>query len=558
MTRIVGALTAFVVVTFAAVHAQGILPPRDATSATPTGSARLQGRVVAADNGQALRRVQIAIFSTDGNVRRVVTTDGDGRYEFVDVPAGRYTLSANKAGYVTLQYGQRRPFEPGRPIAVAEGQRLSQLDLSLPRGSVIAGRLTDEFGEPVAGAQVQAQRYSYSPGGERRLTYAGPPAVSDDLGQFRVFGLMPGDYILSASQSAPISVVQAGGPNTDRAEGYLRTFYPGTANVRDAQAISVGLGQEIPISLSLLAMRMARVTGVAMTSKGRPAAGGTVNVQGSPDTDFFSVFGGTVAADGAFTVANVPPGDHSIQVRVPVDGEMEFVSSPITVGDKNIDGLKVTTAPPVLLSGTVEFEGTSPRPAGTLRIVARPANPGQMFAVGYGDPVVNGRVDEQGRFTIKGVLGKILLVAVTPPAWTLKQVVVDDHDVTDAALDVGAGNISGVHVVLSDRLTDLAGRVTSDRGEALKDYVVVAQPDEPKEGMAALRYVRSARPDQDGRFDFKGLPPGRYVVTAIDTLELGREWDPSYQKQLRDGGRDVTLKEGASVTLDLKLSTLPP
>jgi hypothetical protein len=257
-------------------------------------------------------------------------------------------------------------------------------------------------------------------------------------------------------------------------------------------------------------------------------------------------------------VANVPPGDHSIQVRVPVDGEMEFVSSPITVGDKNIDGLKVTTAPPVLLSGTVEFEGTSPRPAGTLRIVARPANPGQMFAVGYGDPVVNGRVDEQGRFTIKGVLGKILLVAVTPPAWTLKQVVVDDHDVTDAALDVGAGNISGVHVVLSDRLTDLAGRVTSDRGEALKDYVVVAQPDEPKEGMAALRYVRSARPDQDGRFDFKGLPPGRYVVTAIDTLELGREWDPSYQKQLRDGGRDVTLKEGASVTLDLKLSTLPP
>jgi hypothetical protein len=237
---------------------------------------------------------------------------------------------------------------------------------------------------------------------------------------------------------------------------------------------------------------------------------------------------------------------------------MEFVSTPITVGDKSMDGLKLTTQPPLLLTGTVEFEGTSPRPAGTLRVVARPANPGQMFAVGYGDPVVNGRVDEQGRFAIKGVLGKILLMAVTPPAWMVKQVVVDDHDVTDVALDAGAGNITGVRVVFTDKLTDVVGRVTTDRGEVLKDYVVVAQPDEPKEGMAALRYVRTGRPDQDGRFDIKGLPPGRYAVTAIDALEIGREWDPNYQKQLRDAGRDVTLKEGASVTLDLKLSTLPP
>ena len=166
-------------------------------------------------------------------------------------------------------------------------------------------------------------------------------------------------------------------------------------------------------------------------------------------------------------------------------------------------------------------------------------------------------MDEQGRFAIKGTLGKIVLVAVTPPAWTLKQVVVNDHDVTDVALDAGAGNITDVRVVLIDKLTDVAGRVTSDRGEPLKDYVVVAQPSEPMEGMAALRYVRTGRPDQDGRFDIKGLPPGRYVVTAIDALEIGREWDPNYQKQLRDAGRAVALKEGESVTLDVKLSNVP-
>ena len=153
---------------------------------------------------------------------------------------------------------------------------------------MIAGRITDEFGEPIAGAQVQAQRYSYSPGGERRLTYAAPPASSDDLGQFRLFGLMPGDYIVSARQQTFINVVQAGGANSDRSEGYLQTFYPGTPNVRDAQTISIGLGQEVPITFSLLAMRMAQVSGVAMTSKGRPAAGGgALSRQGRAGCDFF-------------------------------------------------------------------------------------------------------------------------------------------------------------------------------------------------------------------------------------------------------------------------------
>jgi hypothetical protein len=138
----------------------------------------------------------------------------------------------------------------------------------------------------------------------------------------------------------------------------------------------------------------------------------------------------------------------------------------------------------------------------------------------------------------------------------LKQVTLDGEDITDVPLDMSAGNVSGIRVVMTDKLTDVSGRVTGDRGEPLKDYVVIAQPSEPKEGMAALRYVRTGRPDQDGRFDIKGLPPGRYVVTAIDTLEIGREWDPNFQKALRDAGRDLTLKEAESLTLDLKLSSV--
>lgn len=132
----------------------------------------------------------------------------------------------------------------------------------------------------------------------------------------------------------------------------------------------------------------------------------------------------------------------------------------------------------------------------------------------------------------------------------------DDEDITDAPLDVTAGNITGVRVVLTDKLTGLAGRVAGSRGEPLKDYVVVVQPSEPKEGWAAVRYIRTGRPDQDGRFDINALPPGRYVATVVETLEQGREWDPNFQKQLRDAGRDFALRDGETLTLDLKMSTV--
>src|ERR1043166_6043772 len=99
------------------------LPPRDNT-AVPTGTARLRGRVVSAETGQPLRRAQVMVFATDIQLRRIVTRDGEGRFGGVELPAGRYTINASKGGYVSLQYGQRRPFEPGTPVVLSDDQTL--------------------------------------------------------------------------------------------------------------------------------------------------------------------------------------------------------------------------------------------------------------------------------------------------------------------------------------------------------------------------------------------------------------------------------------------------
>src|SRR5688500_9531362 len=117
--------TAFIIVTLgAAVAAQAPAaalpgPPSRDPRMTATGTSTIRGRATAADTGQPLRRVRIRL---DGGSEfelqesRSTTTDDDGRYELAQLTAGRYQLSASKGGYVSVQYGQRRPFEIGRPI----------------------------------------------------------------------------------------------------------------------------------------------------------------------------------------------------------------------------------------------------------------------------------------------------------------------------------------------------------------------------------------------------------------------------------------------------------
>ena len=132
------------------------------------GPQRPAGRVIAADSGNPLRRAQVRILGTEVRVNQAAITDGDGRYEFSKVPAGRYTINVTRNGYVSLQFGQQRPFEPGKPLTIADGEVAEKIDFALPRGSVIAGRVTDETGEPMrlAGVHRELQEFlSDSPRG---------------------------------------------------------------------------------------------------------------------------------------------------------------------------------------------------------------------------------------------------------------------------------------------------------------------------------------------------------------------------------------------------------
>ncbi len=165
----------------------------------------------------------------------------------------------------------------GKPLDITEGQALEKIDFSLPRGSAITGRITDEFGDAITDVQVQALRYQFV-NGERQLVNAGRSAQTDDLGAYRIFGLMPGDYIIRASMRPNT----AQGPRAVETEptGYPGTYYPGVSDVGQAQTVTVTLGQEVnSIGFPLVPARLSRISGTVMGSDGRPLAGAMVVIR---------------------------------------------------------------------------------------------------------------------------------------------------------------------------------------------------------------------------------------------------------------------------------------
>ena len=146
--------------------------PANSSEQPPPGTATLRGHVFAADSGQPLRKAQVRIFAGEIRENRMATTDANGSYEFTEVRAGRYTISASKGSYVNVSYGQQRPTDAPKPLEILDNQTVERVDLTLPRGSVVTGRIVDEYGEPAPEIQVAAQRYQFI-NGQRRLVPAG-------------------------------------------------------------------------------------------------------------------------------------------------------------------------------------------------------------------------------------------------------------------------------------------------------------------------------------------------------------------------------------------------
>ena len=338
------------------------VPPRDARvlNAPPSvGTASVSGVVVVAGGGQPARKTRVTLSGVELRGGRSTTTDDQGRFSFTALPAGRYSLSANKPGHLSVSYGQRRPGLQGTQIQLSDGQKF-QAQLQMPRASVITGTVLDENGEATPNTPVRALRYVTQAG--RRTLQSTGSGSTDDRGIYRMFGLQPGEYVVCATprnnamsdgdrmqaemqslrqeleaaarsneataralqeRLAAVQAVATQQSAEDTVAGYAPVCYPGTTSAASATAIPVAIGEERSnIDFQLQLVPMARVEGTVINSTGAQLQGVQVTLT-DPNQNAPSIGSNTTAradAEGRFRINNVSPGNYRLAARAQIRG----------------------------------------------------------------------------------------------------------------------------------------------------------------------------------------------------------------------------------------------
>ena len=522
----------------AAVAAQA--PPEK-----PVATGIIRGVVTAGDTGRPLRgadvRVQggsISIFEP-----RFARTDEQGRYEINSLEPGRYTLTVSKVGYLTLEYGQRRPGETGRPVNVSAPTPLENVNVALPRGAVIVARITDRYGDPLRGVSVRVYQYRFVNGQRRLQQTVSGAGLTDDRGEQRIFGIPPGEYVVAATPALTQASVR----------GDAETYHPGTARAAEAQTISVGIGEEKHVTFAMASVKRARLSGVIVGSSGgalqNPSAFLQMSYLGSGSSR-----GIPLEPDGSFNEENLPPGEYFIEVRSP-----EWAMQRVELFGEDITNLVITTKKHGAVRARLTFEGGEP-PKEPLEIRPMFAGPacglmalGGSCSGGSAAPVrAVSPVDWTFQAELTGM--GVLRLRGRPTAWSLKAVLVEGADVIDTPVELSSLAGKTVEIVMTQRRGDVSGAVTDARGQQTRDYVAVLFPEDEDQWTTFSRFIAVGRPDQDGRFALPALPPGRYLIQAVDYLEPGEERNPETLARLRNSATAFSLSEGESRTVNLRVA----
>jgi protocatechuate 3,4-dioxygenase beta subunit len=555
-------------------------PARDTSAQSkdtpPPPAGRITGRVLAADNGRPVKRARVFATAAELPGGRGMLTDDSGVFDLTELPAGRYSLSVSKSGFVALSYGQRRPLQAGTPLQLADGQQMKGIEFQLPRGSVVSGRVLDEDGDAMPGVMVRVMRYQYLQG-ERRLTPAGN-GQTDDKGMYRVWGLMPGEYYVNAiARGGGPGGGQFGGPGGPGGRGgrgggaagtpnapdqdqinYAPTYYPGVPSVAEAKPVNVGLSQEVlDISFNMQLVRVARISGIVSNPDGTPVTSGNINLMsdsgGGRGNQIGMNFGGRIQWDGAFTIGNVAPGRYVLRARGDDSEVPQFAAQPITVSGDDLSDVIVTLSAGATISGTVSFlPGGSPAPDYTQFRITAPSTDQSDFG-----PQSNARVDKDGHFSISGVSAGAHLIRPSNGSrtWVLKSVTVGDRDVTDVPFQVRSGeNLANVTVVFTDKQGEINGTLTTENGTPVPEFTVLAFPADSTLWRPQSRQIATARPDQTGKYRIRGLPPGDYYLATVDPSQQGEWFEPAYLDEHRAGAVRLALSEGDVKTKDFKVS----
>jgi Carboxypeptidase regulatory-like domain len=522
----------------------------------------LEGSVVKEPGGEPLKKAIIELIAENqeegGNY--TATSDQDGHFKITGIVAGRYRIFVERTGYIEVDEKRRR--HQGTALSFEAGQELKDQTLHMLPAAIILGRVRDEDGDPMSNVDVAILR--------RKGSTAFEPvgsAQTNDLGEYRVGGLLAGKYYVLASPMANFQSLvaspktdDAAAPNPDTA--YVPTFYPGTSDRAQASSIDLHAGEETPVDFSLSRRHTTRIRG---TVAGLPAGGkAAVMLRGKDTQSMFNA--AEVDKNGKFEIPHVAPGTYIISAMSLLTDPPLIARQNLEVSEANVDDVRLVPQPVATLRGHVHLEGNLPKP-GTpgLMVVLRPveedsdSGSGIVFNDNGSAGSSNlGKIKPDGSFELKNVLPGVYDILVgndfqqTNDAFT-ESLMVGTKDFADTGLTVSGGTIA-VDLTVSSGAGVVDGVVTNDKGLAVANAVVVAVP-EAKFRKQPNRYQRSST-DQAGHFILGGLRPGNYTLFAWEVID-DEYLDADFLKPVESRGVETKVEKSSRQSIPLKVIATP-
>ncbi len=531
--------------------------PQNAPTPQPTRPEDLcsiEGQVVNAVTGEPLKKAQIHMNSLGGRGNAAgfgAVSDASGRFVIENLDPGRYNLSAERNGFVRQQYGARGPDRPGSTLSLNPGQHTRDLVFHLLPQGVITGHVVDEDGEAVEYAQIRVMRYRFI-GGRRQMADTGY-ASTDDLGEYRVFGLAPGKYYLSATyhQRNMMMDAQDRTPRGAADEGYAPTYFPGSNDPAAASVIDVSPGAMLSgLDVALHKARTLRIRGrvVNPLGEGLPPF---VQIRLMPRNSAFAGLASDAMArtqnrTGTFELRDLTPGAYFLMAQWQEEGKFRMIRQPVDLGNNNEDDLTVPLSAGLELKGQVRVDGTGEVNLANVSIGLDPVGPMPMGRAGA-------RVKDDGSFALENVNTDNYTVTVRglPPACYVKSIRMGDADSLDAGLDLTRGAAGVLDIVVSPAGGQVEGTVADPKGQLSSGATVVLVPDAPRREQSA--FFKTASSDTAGHFNIQGIAPGEYKLFAWEDVESGAYQDPEFLKPFESAGESVTIHEGGRESRQLKL-----
>jgi hypothetical protein len=481
-------------------------------------------------------------------------TDALGQFTLRGLPPGSHTVVATRRGYLRGEHGQRGAELPGLPVVVEKGKDVSGLVIMLSRGAAVSGIVVDEHNEPLPDVNVQLSRVRQTATGLALVDASVGGRTTDDRGMFRIADVRPADYLLTATLPPEITTAVAG-----TRTAYASAFYPDTSDVAGAAALRLAAGDVVSgVVLTIRRVPVARVSGVAQSSQGAPFTG-TLRLSHRHVSSFVLPPRVTEPdAGGAFAFGEVPPGEYVLRASVSSgpDGP-EAAERLVTVADVDPEPLSIRTFPSSTVSGHFVLDA----PVGemlwgySIRTLAANAPSSGGGMTNLGSPTPNGQT-----FSLSSLSGPTrILISTDDDDWYLRSITINGSDATDMPFDFGfeGRRYTGVEVVFSRFGASVNGRATNDRAAPVSDYAVYVFPVDRDKWFTGSRWLKLVRSATDGTFRATSLPPGEYLLAAVDRVDLsangGELVDADLLDSLASRATRATLGEGQSHTVTLRM-----